>query len=193
MVSKKKSKVSKKFAVIFVILLFLGIGIFIGVKLINILYPMRYIDLVEKYSAKYNVDNILVYSVINAESRYRPMAKSSKGASGLMQLMETTANWGAEEIGLQNYNYSRIFEPEINIELGCWYLGKLLQQYNGDYKLTLAAYNAGSGNVAKWLADENYSSDGVTLKHIPFEETRNYIEKIEHYMQVYEILEKIKR
>ena len=193
MVSRKKSKKSKKFIVIFIFLLFFGLSIFIGVKLLNIVYPLKYVELVQRYSAKYDVDVVLVHSVINAESRYRYQAKSNKGASGLMQLMETTADWGAEEIGLLDYSYSRIFEPTINIELGCWYLGKLLRQYDNDHTLTLAAYNAGSGNVSKWLADKNYSSDGITLKYIPFLETRNYIKKIEHYMKVYEVLLKISK
>ena len=183
--SKKKRK---NCITLFLVLLFFGISVFIAVKSIHILYPLKHVALIERYAVKYQLSPVLVHSVINAESRYREQAKSAKGASGLMQLMEVTADWGAEEIALPDYHYGRIFEPAINIELGCWYLGKLLQQYNGNEKVALAAYNAGSGNVAKWLADKDYSSDGVTLKQIPFRETREYIEKIERYKKVYEIL-----
>lgn len=158
------------------------------VYVVNRYFPVKYTGYINEYSKKYGLPPELVCAVINAESRFNPSAVSKKGASGLMQLIEGTADWGASQIGLAGYDYGKIHEPEINIELGCWYLSYLLNQYDGDLTLALSAYNAGSGNVAKWLQNKAYSADGATLAHIPFRETRNYVKKVNIYVKVYDLL-----
>lgn len=140
-------------------------------------YPVKYYDEIKAYSSKYNIDPTLVASMINVESSYNENAISSKGARGLMQLMPTTAKWVSEKIG-ENYEDDYLFQNDYNIKIGCYYLSYLFEQFDGDKDLVVCAYNAGQGNVKNWLKNEEYSSDGKTLKKIPFSETKNYLIKV---------------
>lgn len=93
----------------------------------------------------------------------------------------------AKELGITTeYDY---MDPETNIRFGCHYLRHLIDVY-GNIDTALAAYNGGMGNVYSWLNDSRYSDDGVTLKYIPFSETRNYVVKVnsswEHYKEMYQ-------
>jgi len=151
----------------------------------NILYPLKYFDIIEKYADKYNHPAVLICAVIHAESRFDPDAVSKKGASGLMQIAQITADWAAEELPLENYSYADIHEPELNILIGCWFLDKLNKQFGGDADTVLAAYNAGSGNVSKWLNSDEYSKDGVALDYAAFGETRAYIKKVNDNIKIY--------
>jgi len=151
-------------------------------------YPVKYSALIDELSGKYGIDRVLVYSLIHTESKFDENAESKAGAKGLMQLMEDTADWAAGEIGITDYDTLRIFEPGINIEIGCWYLNTLNRKYDGDLTLMLAAYNAGGGRVAEWLSDPEHSSDGVTLDSVPYAETRGHIKKTTDNMKVYRIL-----
>jgi len=136
----------------------------------------------------HGLDPILIASIINVESGFNERAVSPAGASGLMQIMETTAYWIAEELGLVHFSYAdMIFVPEINIKLGTWYINRLLNTY-ATKEVALAAYNAGSGRVNSWLLDPQFSDDGETLSHIPFLETRNYVNRVEINMQIYRVL-----
>ncbi|MFZ0478194.1 MAG: lytic transglycosylase domain-containing protein [Terriglobales bacterium] len=112
---------------------------------------------IEQAAARHNVDPNLVRSVIKVESNFNPNAVSRKGAMGLMQLMPATA---------RSLNVSNPFDPEQNVEAGVRHLRHLLDSYGGDVRLSLAAYNAGAGAVAK--------SAGVPR----FAETRNYVRRI---------------
>lgn len=115
----------------------------------------------EKASEKYNVPVKMLKAVAKAESNFDSKAVSSCGARGIMQLMPGTA----AALGVKNS-----FDPEQNIMGGAKYLSQLMKKYDGNIKLTLAAYNAGSGNVAKY--------GGIP----PFKETRNYVAKVTKYM-----------
>lgn len=159
-------------------------GAYIG---ITTLYPCKYTEIIKLCSEKYGLPPELVCAVIRTESRFQPKAVSSKGAAGLMQIMEETAEWAASSIKMQNYSYDRIFEPEINIEIGCWYLSRLIRQY-GETEVALAAYNAGSGNVSRWLRDSTLSVDGITLDEIPFGETKRYVERVRQNEKIYGVL-----
>lgn len=152
------------------------------------LFPTTYSEYVEKYSKEYNLETSLVYSVIRTESHFLPDAVSPKNAMGLMQITEQTGRWGAEEIGIKNFTIERLFEPQINIQIGCWYLNKLTIQFQEPVETALAAYNAGSGNVSKWLKDERYSDDSVSLKDIPYGETKKYVKKILITKKIYEAI-----
>ncbi len=149
------------------------------------LYPMKYTEYIFEYAKEYNIDPVLLCAVINVESNFDKDAASHKGAKGLMQLMEPTADWGAEKIGLENFTFDQLGDPETNIRIGSWYLSTLGKQYNQDLELMLTAYNAGSGNVSKWLKDARYSKDGATLHYVPYAETRNYIRRVMNNMYVY--------
>ena len=143
-------------------------------------YPIDYQDSIKKYSDKYGLDPYFVSAVIFTESRFNKDAESGAGAKGLMQIMDETAEWISGKLDVDQYD---IFDPEINIEFGCWYLNYLSGRFNGEKELILAAYNAGPNRVEQWLESEKYSSDGDVLHTIPYDETSSYVSKV---MDVYE-------
>ena len=153
----------------------------------KLFYPARYTDMIERYSREYGLDPYLVLAIMKVESDFRPGAVSPKNARGLMQISEKTGRWGAEKLHLDNYTNDSLFEPETNITIGCWYLSVLFEEF-GETDLVLAAYNGGSGNVAKWLGDSSLSSDGKSLDRIPFKETEQYLKKVKSNYKVYKKL-----
>lgn len=154
-------------------------------------FPALYLDEIKKYSVEYSVDPYLVMAVIKAESNYKEEAVSNKDACGLMQLTPSTAKWLAEKIKISDFKDENIYEPEMNIRLGSYYLSYLYDMY-ADIKCTLAAYNAGNGTVDSWLADMRYSSDGKTLEKIPYRETEQYVNKVNSYTKIYRILYRLR-
>ena len=173
---------------IFVILIFI-ISSAIGFVVYSI-YPLYYKDYIGEYSIEHSLDPYLVAAIINTESSFNKDAQSPKNAKGLMQITDQTGQWAAEQLGLEDYENKDLFDPELNIEIGTWYLEKLEKEFDGDLNKMLAAYNGGSGNVNKWLRDEEYSKDGKNLDKIPFKETENYVKKVkadyEAYKKIYE-------
>lgn len=155
-------------------------------------YPLKYEESIIKYSSQYNLDPHLVMAVIWVESKYEPKATSRKDARGLMQIIPSTGQWIAKEIEIGSYNDDLLYDPDINICMGCWYLSYLLEVFGGDVELALAAYNGGMGNVKKWLNDSRYSKDGSKLDFIPFWETSQYIDKVVKAYEQYKKLYKIK-
>jgi len=154
-------------------------------------YPLKDYGVIRQDAANYGLEPAFVCAVIHTESKFRENAVSAKGASGLMQITRPTADWIAEQIGLNNYSYDDIFDPTLNVRLGCWYLSWLLERYGGDENLALAAYNAGIGNVDKWLQSPAYSSDGNSLDIIPFQETRDFVRRVEASEKVYGVMTKL--
>ena len=148
-------------------------------------YPIGYGSLIVKYSKEYNIDPYLVASIINVESKYDKYAISSKEARGLMQIGPQTGQWASEEIGIEGYNEDLLFDPDTNIKIGTWYIDRLFKEFDGKLDLVLAAYNAGSGNVSKWLLDEDICKDGVNLNKIPFKETEDYLVRVKDSYKVY--------
>jgi soluble lytic murein transglycosylase-like protein len=124
----------------------------------------RFHPIILKAANRFQVDPALVKAIIMAESGYDPRAISKMGAKGLMQLMPATA----QELGVED-----AFNPKHNINAGVGYLKKLLNRFDGDVKLALAAYNAGTGKVRKY--------QGIP----PFKATRYYIKKVFEYYQIY--------
>ncbi|MEG2116652.1 MAG: lytic transglycosylase domain-containing protein [Clostridia bacterium] len=144
----------------------------------------KYIDTIFVASEKLELDGALILAIIKTESDFNKEAVSSKNAIGLMQLIPKTAEPIATENGYQ-FNKTILFDPKINIELGSIYLKYLIEKFQ-NVDTAIAAYNAGEGNVAKWLLDEKYSIDGATLFHIPFSETESYVFKVKKYWRNYE-------
>lgn len=174
----------KILAFIFIILI-VG-GAFSSYKWIGkTLYPINYKEHIADYSKQYNIDPFLVAAIIRVESKFNKSALSPKGARGLMQIAPVTGRWAAGELGIQNYDESLLYDPEVNIKVGCWYINRLNTQFNNDLELVLAAYNGGSGNVVKWLNDNKYSDNGKSLKHIPFKETELYLKKVLKSYDIY--------
>lgn len=149
------------------------------------LFPRTHSDIIEKYCVQYDVDTFLAMALIKAESNFKSDAVSHANAKGLMQLTEETFEFCNENLNAQ---YADIFNPQENIRAGVWYLSYMLKRYNGNTENAIAAYNAGATNVDNWLSDSRYSSDGKTLKEIPFGETLRHVDKISRYKKIYEFL-----
>ena len=155
--------------------------------ILKTVYPRKYSDLVEAYADQYRIPVEIIYAVIKTESNFDANAVSPKGAVGLMQITPDTFLWLAEMLR-EPKDSSLLLQPETNIRYGVYYL-HFLYQYYGDFDLAFAAYNAGMGNVSKWLASEKYSEDGK-LVTIPFEETRNYVRLVTERAKIYQKLYK---
>lgn len=176
----------KKSIIILSVIIILGGVIYLeGGRIKTLIYPKKYSVYVKKYSEEYNLDENLVYSIIKAESKFDKNALSHRGAKGLMQIADITRDWAIEELELNDD--IDIYDPETNIRIGCWYLNTLYKEF-GETDLVIAAYNGGSGNVKKWLSDEEYSKDGEKLHTIPFSETDKYIIKVKKYYEQYNML-----
>jgi soluble lytic murein transglycosylase len=131
---------------------------------------------VRAHARNYDLNPALLAAVIDQESKFRADAKSSAGAIGLMQLQPATAKGIAIRTGGSKFVLSDLYNPELNVRYGAWYLHHLLQKYRDDERLALAAYNAGQENVDRWQAD------GVGVQ---FPETRAYVAHVERLKGIY--------
>ena len=138
-------------------------------------YPLSYDHIVVGHAANYDLDPALLAAVIYRESKFDAGAKSSSGAIGLMQLLPATAKGIALHTGGSRFRVADLYDPEINVRYGAFYLHRLLAKY-GDTTLALAAYNAGQANVDSWRAEG---------KGIVFPETREYVESVLETREVY--------
>jgi len=159
----------------------------------RLMYPMMFAPTIVTETTRYDVDPYLATSIIRVESNFRADKLSPKGAVGLMQLMPPTAEWIIEQSGGDPSHLGRLNEPEVNIRYGVWYLRALREQFveAGDDKeteiaLIAAAYNAGPGNVDKWLKEGTWSGRFEDTAQIPFGETRHYVHRVYYYYHKYE-------
>jgi soluble lytic murein transglycosylase len=138
-------------------------------------YPLRYEQIVRGHARNYDLDPALLAAVIYQESKFKADAHSRSGAIGLMQLLPDTAEGIALHTGGTAFRVGDLYDPEINVRYGAWYLRHLLDKY-GDERTALAAYNAGQENVDRWrLAGEG----------IQFAETRAYVKRVEELKKIY--------
>lgn len=151
------------------------------------IYPKKYEQYVDKYAKEYDIDNLLIYSIIKVESNFNEKANSNAEAIGLMQLMENTAVEIYNKVEGQTITTEKLYYPEINIKIGTYYFYTLLNKYN-NIGLALAAYNAGMGRVDSWIKDGTIKQDGSDLENIPFKETNLYVRKV---LNIYEKYKKI--
>lgn len=154
----------------------------------KVVFPTKYKEQVFMSAKKHHIDPFLVFAIMKAESKFDPNALSRRGAKGLMQIMDTTGAWSATELGILDFTPDQLFEPEVNIEIGCWYIARLFNQYEGHIPTLLAAYNAGTGNIYKWRNDKKYSLDGITIHNIPFRETKQYVKRVMMNLKFYTYL-----
>lgn len=144
----------------------------------------KYRTITEEAAKTFKVEVSLVLAVIKVESNFNEKAVSKKNACGLMQITPSTFSY---VVKMYDFKYSDddIFTPRANVYVGTAYLSYLIEKFGGE-EVALAAYNAGEGNVKKWLNDKNYSVDGKVLTVIPFKETSDYVEKVKKYKSYYE-------
>lgn len=132
-------------------------------------YPLRYEHIVRGHAANYELDPALVAAVIYQESKFQADARSESGAIGLMQLLPETARGIALRTGGSRFEVDDLYDPEVNVRYGCWYLRNLIRKY-GDLETALAAYNGGQGNIDR----------GIT-----YPETRHYVENVLQIRDIY--------
>ncbi len=185
----------KKFKKLLVILLIILIILLMLYKIFNIkeiiyknLFPLKYSEYVYKYSEEFNIDPLLIFAFIKAESNFNEKVVSKSNAKGLMQLIESTAKETAKNTKIEFKENETLFNPEENIYLGIKYFDKLLSYYNENYSLAVCAYNAGIGNVDKWIETQIIKSDGSDIEKVPFKETNMYIRKILRNYKIYKEL-----
>lgn len=178
----------KTIAAFMVIVLLCVVGAVSVKSLMKSIYPHKYEELIERYSAEYGVDPDLIYAVIRTESSFDPDATSSVGASGLMQIMPETLSWLCYRSG-EDVAFESLHDPETSIRFGTYFLS-LLQDEFGETETILAAYHAGRGKVNEWLSNPDYSEDGRTLLQIPYRDTAHYVSKVSRAMQIYKNLYK---
>ena len=180
----------KKNIILIIFLIVVVLVVIFRDNLLKIIYPKKYDNIITTYAEKYDVDKDLVFALIKSESDFNSDVKSNKGAIGLMQLMKQTAIEIAPTIDLKIQNNEmeeNLLNPEININIGTKYLQTLLEKYNS-IELALTAYNAGAGNVDKWIEQGLLEEDGSNIEKVPFKETNKYVRSI---LRDYKIYKKI--
>jgi soluble lytic murein transglycosylase len=145
-------------------------------------FPLHYVADIRSAAQRNHLDPALVAAVIYAESHFDQNVQSRSGAVGLMQVMPATAQEIARKSGGVTFVTSDLGTARINILYGCFYLRRLLDQYQGSIVETLAAYNAGAGNVDAWV---RASGHALRTADIPFGETRKYVERVLSVRAIY--------
>jgi len=178
----------KRLLLVVIILLGAGTIIISSPSFWKLFYPLPYREAVVQRSKQFQLDPFLVAAVMRVESKFNPYAESPRGARGLMQLMPDTARWAAGQMGL-DFDEENLLEPDYNILLGCWYLANLESEFESNTVLTLAAYNAGRGNVRQWIVNEGLEGEVERIEQIPFPETREFVRRVladyERYKWIY--------
>jgi peptidoglycan lytic transglycosylase len=139
--------------------------------------PLSHASIIRQQAAAKHVDPALIAAVIYAESKFDPRP-SSAGAQGLMQILPATAYYLAHLSGGSRFTASDLATPRINLAYGTYYLRYLLDHYNGNELLAVAAYNGGLANVDRWAAGANASGSQLTVDAIPYPETRAYVQRV---------------
>ena len=158
------------------------VGVFLYVEqsepswYVRLRYPLEYEHIVRGHAEQYDLDAALLAAVIYRESEFDADARSSSGAIGLMQLLPDTAEGIAQLTEGNRFVVDDLYDPEINVRYGSFYLRRLLRKYD-DERLALAAYNAGQANVDEWIADGR--------EEIPFPETREFVENVLDARELY--------
>lgn len=130
------------------------------------------------YSERNKIDPFLIAAIIKNESGYDGKAVSNVGAVGLMQIMPETGRWIAEQMGLKNYRDDDLYLTKTNIRMGCWYVGELEHEFQGNLTLAVIAYNAGRGQTKAWMEENNWDYDFNRIEEIPYPDTKEYVTKV---------------
>ncbi len=139
--------------------------------------PLSDASVIREQAAAKHLDPALIAAVIYAETKFEPRT-SPAGAEGLMQILPSTAHFLAGLSGGVSFTTSDLATPAINIAYGSYYLRYLLEHYDGDEMLAVAAYNAGLANVDQWVAQAHAAGGELTVGAIPFPQTRAYVQRV---------------
>lgn len=153
-------------------------------------YPMYWVEEINLAGKKFNLDPLLIMSLIREESYFNEEAKSASNAIGLMQLMPSTANYIISKFSINIPTTNDLMNPKVNMFLGCTYLKYLEERFDNNNLYVIAAYNGGEGSVNKWIKNNSNMDNDEFIENIPFDETRNYVKKIFRsyhlYKRIYE-------
>ncbi|MCL2382731.1 MAG: lytic transglycosylase domain-containing protein [Oscillospiraceae bacterium] len=182
--------------IFFVALAILAITLFILLQVVRVqdlilrrwFFPITFSEYVERFSEEFDVDPLLMYSIIRAESGFELRSRSEVGAVGLMQVMEETGIEVAELLEIDLYDLDLLYDPEINIRIGIAYFRMLMDIYDNNILLAILAYNAGMGNVNRWIEDGTIKETGEDLENVPFPETNMYIRRVLRNHRMYQVL-----
>ena len=181
---KKRNKPIKFgiFIIVLVAAFFLTIWV-----LKTFVYPLTHFSIVKEAASENSLDPYLILAIIKTESGFNENAKSNKDAKGLMQMLDSTANEVNDNINIVDSVDDNIYDADVNIKLGCKYFSNLVKRYDGNYYLAICAYNAGMGNVDKWLENGYIEKNLDEYKNVnlPFEETSKYLEKVISSYKIY--------
>ena len=144
-----------------------------------------YMEIIRKYSEAYNISPSLVSAIIKCESSFDPAAISRVEARGLMQIMPDTGVWLAGKLDIADYNPERLYEADLNIRMGAYYLAYLSDVFSGSPVMVAAAYHAGDGNVKRWALSHAEDLKTITAEQIPAEDTRSYVRKVMDAYAIY--------
>jgi soluble lytic murein transglycosylase len=139
--------------------------------------PLRHEDIIRQQAQDKGLDPALIAAVIFAESKFRDQT-SPTGAKGLMQIQPETARFIARRSGGTRFEIDDLGTPQINIQYGTYYLRYLLDRYDDNVVLAVAAYNAGETNVGRWIERSRHSDRQFNIDDIPFPETRAYVRRV---------------
>ncbi|MFK3794871.1 transglycosylase SLT domain-containing protein [Pseudomonas sp. NPDC088444] len=152
---------------------------------LDIRFPMAHRDTLVREAQIRGLHSSWVFAITRQESAFMDDARSSVGASGLMQLMPATAKETARKFSIPLASPAQVLNPDTNIQLGAAYLSQIHGQFNGNRVLASAAYNAGPGRVRQWLKGANHLAFDVWVESIPFDETRQYVQNVLSYAVIY--------
>jgi len=151
-------------------------------------YPYGFKEIVQKYSSQYNIDPLFILAVIRQESNFMPDAISYAGAQGLMQIMPSTGEGIARQIGVSNYNVNMLTDPDINIRMGAFYLRQQLDNFGQNKFYCLGAYNGGPGRMSDWVSKRGNMDIDEFIESISYEQSREYIKKVMGNYYFYQML-----
>jgi soluble lytic murein transglycosylase len=157
-------------------------------RLLRIVYPMPYRDLIVKYARPHGISPYFIAALVRQESMFNPSATSSAGAMGLMQVMPSTGRRVARTLGIRRFRTRMLYTPETNIRIGSRFLADQIKTWGGRADFVLAAYNAGPSRVDRWRRFPEARDGDLFMERIPFDETRDYVRVVQLNARIYQTL-----
>lgn len=150
----------------------------IPIELYRLLYPLYYTDYLQKHTTTYEIDALFVAAMIREESRYNADIVSRSGAVGLMQIMPATGRELANRLKIPRFSTKMLYNPDVNIQMGAWYMKSLMNQFDNNHALVAGAYNGGPGRMRRWIEAKKIPDLDEFVEDIWIDETRRHIKKV---------------
>lgn len=154
-------------------------------KFWQLAFPLPYRRTLEQYCAEYSLDPYFVAALVRQESEFNTRAVSYAKAVGLTQVMPSTGHYLSRKLNIPRFHTASLFEPDINLKIGSYYIRALLDGLQGSEEAALASYNAGKSRVNNWLTWSNYREPAEFVESIPFLQTRDYVQVVLHNADIY--------